>query len=416
MVWGTYIVATILYCASSCLVALVVRTYTQETTVGCLAVLGFVLFPRNTWLMLSGMETPLFMFMVLLAIFLLDKPDMRFDPAIGLVAGLAYLSRPEGVLILVLCVPMRFVMLGLLRELSLRRLVSFLSLGFIAFLIAAPWIAYCLNVTGPPFPDTFYAKVHTPTQYEIDVWSFWWNVWLVEFPFITIAAIAGVYLAAKGRPYTWLLAISLLLFYRLNAPYIALINNARYLVPVFDLLVVTSVPAIVLTLRRILPAPKRPEAKTDLKLLTHFVVIALVVMPLVPGYLAQAPFFGNAVKNINEQQVHIGLWLRENTPENAVLAIHDAGALRFFSDRSVIDLAGLITPAITHGNMTEVETLVYLRNQGCNYFVFFDEVFFYRFYLFGAYEVIYTVHLVDNVISGRDTMSVFLVNWTKTPY
>jgi len=366
--------------------------------------------------MLSGMETPLFMFMILLAVYLLDKPQMKFDPAIGLVAGLAYLSRPEGVLILVLCVPMRFVILGFRRDLSLRRLASFLSIGAVAFLVAAPWIAYCLSVTGLPFPDTFYAKVHTPTQYEIDVWSFWWNVWLLEFPFITIAAITGVYLAAKGRPYPWLLAVSLLLFYRLNAPYIALINNARYLVPVFDLLVITSVPGLVLTLRRILPLPERPKARIDLKILTHAVVIALVVIPLVPGYLAQAPFFGNAVKNINEQQVHIGLWLRENTPEDAVLAIHDAGALRFFSNRSVIDLAGLITPAITHGNMTTIETLVYLRNQGCDYFVFFDELFFYRFFLAGAYEKIYTVHLEDNVISGRDTMSVFFVNWTETSY
>jgi len=378
--------------------------------------LAFVLFPRNTWLMLSGMETPLFVFMVLLSVWLLDKPDVKYDPLIGLVGGLAYLARPEGLFVLIVCVPARFVIICQRRELSLRRLGSFLSIGVVAFLVAAPWIAYCLGVTGLPFPDTFYAKVHTPTQYEIEAWCFWWNVWLAKFPFIIIGGVTGIYLTAKGRPFTWLMALSLLIFYRLNAPYIALINNARYLVPVFDLLVITSVPGCVLLLRRVFSVPKRLKTEADVRLFEYAFVILLVVVPLVPEYLSQAPFFGNAVKNINEQQVRIGLWLDENTPEDAVLAVHDVGALRFFSGRAIIDLAGLISPAITHGNMTTVQTLIYLRDHGCNYFAFFDELFYYRYYLMDAWERIYTVHLLDNVISGRDTMSVFLVNWTRTHF
>ncbi len=150
--------------------------------------------------------------------------------------------------------------------------------------------------------------------------------------------------------------------------------------------------------------------------LTTFVIVGLIMIPLLPQYFGQAPFYGNAVKNINEQQVRIGIWLRYNTPENAVLAVHDAGALRFFSERSIIDLAGLVTPGVVHGNMTVEQTLIYLRHQGCDYFVFFDELFVYGAYLLGAYKTLYTVHLTDNVISGRDTMSVFWVNWSMTSY
>ena len=129
------------------------------------------------------------------------------------------------------------------------------------------------------------------------------------------------------------------------------------------------------------------------------------------------PRWKNAVKNINEQQVNIGKWLVHNTPEDAVLAVHDVGALRFFSNRTIIDLAGLVSPDIMHGNMTATETLQYLKAQGCEYFVFFDELFvFWSFYLHGGYTKLYTVFLPDNVISGRDRMSVWYIDWNNTIY
>ncbi|MFX0108010.1 MAG: hypothetical protein ACFE7R_06990 [Candidatus Hodarchaeota archaeon] len=150
------------------------------------------------------------------------------------------------------------------------------------------------------------------------------------------------------------------------------------------------------------------------------VALAIIVFLLVPTsvhYTIQADIFGNAIKNINEQQVHIGQWLAENTPEDAVFAIHDAGALRFFSNRTVIDLAGLVSPDIIHGNMTVRETLEYLHNHSCNYFVFFDELFeFWGALLGGNYVQLYTIYLPDNIISGRDTMSVFLIDWEGAGY
>ena len=416
LVLGTYVIATVLYCLCTFLVGLVVRSYTGHTVWGFLAMAAFVLFPRNTWLMLSGMETPLFVFMLMLSIYLLDKTEVKYDPLLGVVAGLAYLSRPEGILVCLVCFPMRFLIVTIRRQLTLRRVASFLLAGALALLVVVPWVMYCLSTTGYPLPDTFYAKVHVPNVSEIEAWDFWWSVWLLEFPFITIGVVSGIYLAIKGKPYTWLLGLSLLLLYRFSNPYGALINNARYLVPVFDLLVITAVAGFACLFQRLFTARIRPGTEALVQVAAVFIVIDLVLVPLLPEYFIQAQLFGNAVKNINEQQVQIGIWLRDNTPEDAVFAIHDAGALRFFSGRSVIDLAGLVTPAIVHGNMTVTETLSYLKNHGCDYFVFFDEIFFYWYWLPGAYDKIYTVHLEDNFISGRDTMSVFRVNWSKTSF
>ena len=143
----------------------------------------------------------------------------------------------------------------------------------------------------------------------------------------------------------------------------------------------------------------------------------MLIYPLAPHYLFQASFYGNAVKNINEQQVYIGNWLKANTPEDAVLAIHDAGALRFFSERVIIDMARLISPDITHGNMTRREELVYLKEHNCTHFVFFNDLFpIYSGYLIGAYDVLLTVQLDDNVICGRDKMSVYLIRWEDSQF
>ena len=84
----------------------------------------------------------------------------------------------------------------------------------------------------------------------------------------------------------------------------------------------------------------------------------------------------------------------------------------------MIDFAGLVSPDIIHGNMTDLEKIQYLHDHGCDYIVFFPDLFqyFFRFLPYDSIEIEYTVHLEDNVISGRDTMSVYHIDWERTSY
>ncbi|TXT55698.1 MAG: conserved membrane protein of unknown function [Candidatus Thorarchaeota archaeon] len=413
LIYGTYLIAGLFYFLTTLLVGYIIFNYSERLLIAITGMVGFVIVPRTTWLMLSGMETPLFMFLLVFGVVLLDKKDIRYDPLLGITVGLAFLARPEGV-ILALFVPVRFFLLDREELTNWKRWVSFVLMAVIALLIVSPWIIHCLNTTGYPLPDTFYAKVHTPTEYEIDVWRFWWNIWLIEYPFILIGGILGLALVVNKKPFTWLIAVGLVLLYRLNLPYNALINNGRYLVPVFSFFFITAIVAIAKIAPYILEVDIGIKRPADRQLLTVFVILLVMIIPLLSEYLFQANLFGNSVKNINEQQVYIGKWLSENTPEDAVLAIHDAGAIRFFSNRSIIDLAGLVSPDIIHGNMSSIELLIYLREHGCEYFVFFNELMVYYSFLLGSgLEILLTVHLDDNVISGRDTMSVYYVNWSK---
>jgi hypothetical protein len=416
IVWGTYIISAAFYSMSSFLVGYLIDDYTENKIWGFMGIVAFVLMPRNTWLMLSGMETPVFVFILLLSVVVLDKHEMKYDPILGIIAGLAFLARPEGILVILVLIPARFIILGWKRELSWKRLGSMLLMGGIALVIVAPWILYCISVTGYPLPDTFYAKVGPPTEVGVEAWNIFWNSFLVEFPFIVIGAATGLTLVAKGKPHTWLLAISLTLLYRFTLPYFALINNFRYLIPVFDFFLITAVGGLSIVIKKSAGFLKI-DRKIEKDVLTVGLVFFLLIFPSIPHYMFQASFYGNAVKNINEQQVYIGTWLKNHTPEDAVLAIHDAGAIRFFSNRVIIDMARLISPDITHGNMSHREELVYLKEHNCTYFVFFNELFpIYSGYLIGAYDILLTVHLEDNVISGRDTMSVYLIRWEDSQF
>ena len=39
-------------------------------------------------------------------------------------------------------------------------------------------------------------------------------------------------------------------------------------------------------------------------------------------------------------------WIKNNTAENDVIATHDVGAIGYYSDRKIVDVAGLVTPEL----------------------------------------------------------------------
>jgi hypothetical protein len=416
---GVIIISLVFFVADTFLVGKIVQGYTDGTTWGVVASVLFVFFPRNTWLMLSGMETPLFMFVLLLAIYLLDRKEKKYDLLLGVVAGLAYLSRPEGAIV-ALCIPIRYLILGYRKELDRSRVVTLFLSGVFALAVVSPWLLHCYNTTGYLLPDTFYAKVHPPTADDIAAWDFWWSLFIVRTPFIVVGVFPGIVLLAKGKPYPWLLPVALTVMYRLSTPYASLINNCRYLVPVFGLLVIPAVVAMAYFLRIIFTGIVGIRDDLDLSLLLAVCVTLLLVAPLIPEYQAQSVYYGKAVRTVNDLHVNIGHWMAENTPEDAVFATHDAGAVRFISNRTMIDLAGLVSPDIIHGNMTPQQTLIYLREHGCNYFVYFNAWFTYWTYFlpYGSYEMLYTVHIPEDIHvgGGRPDMSVYQIHWELTPY
>ena len=230
-------------------------------------------------------------------------------------------------------------------------------------------------------------------------------------PFILTGSILGILTLLKKRPYAWLMAIGFFLLYRFTMPYQALINNSRYLVPIFAFLAITSIVAFGIFSTEIrVSTPKLNSEVIRFALVVS--LISLVFVTSVPTYFSQAELFGNAAKNINEMQVDIGFWVDDHTPEDSVIAICDVGAVRFISNRTIIDICGLVTPDITHGNFTMFELVNYLESRDADYLVIFGKwVTFYSYYMYGHIEEVYRVTLLDNRVSGDDVMVVFEITW-----
>ncbi|MFX1472387.1 MAG: hypothetical protein ACFFBM_07785 [Promethearchaeota archaeon] len=417
VVWGTIIISTIFYILCSFLIGMLARKYTGSLAWAIPAILGFVMVPKSSWLMLSGMEFPVFMFMILLSFVLLEKPGWKNDLLLGVIGGLVFLARPEGSFIVAITFPFRLLRVMKHGELDRRRILSIIGMGAIALLVVAPWLLHCLSVTGNPLPDTFYVKLHQSTPEELGLWYSWWTVFLMQLPFLSIGLILGPYLLFRARSPSaaiWVFVVVLILIYQETAAVQALINNTRYLVPLFDLLLLLTIVGIGIIFER---TSRETDSSTVKRLFRYFgVAIALfLLIPSIPWYMEQADLYGNSVKNINEQQVVIGKWINENIPEGEIIAIVDAGALAFFGNRTTIDLVGLTTPDMVHLNLTVREKMIYIRDLGCNYIVTFNRWFWpLQQVLIYGWRILFTVHLHDNVISGADTKSVYFINWSLT--
>ena len=82
--------------------------------------------------------------------------------------------------------------------------------------------------------------------------------------------------------------------------------------------------------------------------------------------------YASSVKHVNDVHRTAGEWLRDSFPQNTVLAVFDVGAIKYFSQLPVVDIAGL----------TDLEVLQYvlagdvipiMRERGAEYLVMIEE-------------------------------------------
>jgi hypothetical protein len=52
------------------------------------------------------------------------------------------------------------------------------------------------------------------------------------------------------------------------------------------------------------------------------------------------------VRNVNDSDVAMALWVRQHVPPGAVIAAQDVGAIGFLTPNPLIDLTGIVTPEI----------------------------------------------------------------------
>jgi arabinofuranosyltransferase len=317
------------------------------------------------WAAYSGMETILFVFLSLLVLerYLAEERPL----VVGLVTGLLTLTRPEGTIMLLLLlidtIARRFTAAQPQTWQQPARGVLALLLGFVV--VVTPYLALNVSVAGNLFPNTFYAK---QAEYQellasLPIWVRWARVALAPLIGAQILLIPGmIYAAYKGLiradrrillPLAWWFALVSLYAVRLPVTY----QHGRYLIPVIPVLLLLGVWGT-----RNLPGLHR---------IVRQVLSISILLLLLIFWVRGAEQYAADVRIIDSELAVAGRWLRAHTPADAVIGAHDIGAVGYFSERFLVDTAGLITPEVVPFIRDEDRVLDFLEQKDVDFVVIF---------------------------------------------
>jgi hypothetical protein len=322
------------------------------------------------WAAGSGMETLGYALLATWILVQLIKAASvgRHWLVIGLLIGLCVWLRPDG---LTLMGPAVLVLL--LADFTWKekiRLGGFLLLGFC--ILFGLYLLFNQVVAGGWWPTTFYAK---QAEYaELKQISFGLRLLqisalpLVGAGVILLPGFGATFVDALRRGKWRLVAVALwipgyfgLYAWRLPVTY----QHGRYLIPVMPIFFILGAIGLFRWVRQ------DPRGLLGSQISKVWPLTGAAVLVLF--WLIGARTYAWDVGVIESEMVQAARWVAVNTPQDSLIAAHDIGALGYFCQRDLLDLAGLISPDVIPIIRDEQALGVYLDSQGADYLVTFPD-------------------------------------------
>jgi hypothetical protein len=394
------------------------------------------------WSALSGMEIPLFILLALQGMILHlrernlsqdgpDRPPLSFG-----VLAVSVLARPEGLALLALAFADRLLVFdreetGLRwRRPAGRRWLQFLiGFGLAACALAGPLLFY--RWAGGSFlPTTFAAKGGALRHYlpDLQYLDLVFSIFFKPQPYMALLAGAGV-LALLERlgtprdrgllPALWLLAVPVA--YSLVSPEGRgqLVGNfGRYYFPFFPVLVLLGVLGLQGAAAAVGPRLRAGRWRLPAGAL----LLALLAWPTASSLFQGLGRYLQNVLNVQDSDVRMARWLAPRLPPDAVLAVNDIGALKFFLPNRVIDLAGIANPEIrramnegaAHGVSDAQVLLAEVERRKPDYLVIFPS-WFPNLASDPAFRPLRVLDIKDNITMGGAQVVLYATPWTRKP-
>jgi tetratricopeptide (TPR) repeat protein len=320
------------------------------------AALFVSLEPKLNLINVSGMETSMFIFFIAAGLLAYQKNNMIL---LGIFLGLAVWCRPDG-LVLWAAVTCDYLILeyrfgkkigkNIIRtdnEMPKKIITAF----SVALIFLASYFLFNYLLSGSILPNTYSAKLEyyhgndRATFLEDEVIKYFTQseFSLFWFPFLigVIGILRSMFKKEKNNLLVFLLFIlGLISVYYIKLPFAH--RFGRYLMPVIPFYIIIAVSGIKIFFDFI--SVKFKSAGMPSFLFIIYLIAACGV--LINGNIKEAEEYTFFCKYHNDRHVAAGKWLKANTNENAVIATHDIGAAAFYSERKIIDMAGLITPEL----------------------------------------------------------------------
>ncbi|HEX9934827.1 MAG TPA: hypothetical protein VGB38_06485, partial [bacterium] len=261
---------------------------------------------------------------------------------------------------------------------SKRRVWTDAAASLIPLFPMAIWIAFCLRTTGHVFPNTFYLKAQSFSlsypKPEIGLQAVTQHG--LVLPWILAAGVCAFCLfcltgrvAYAAPPFVFLVAVPLVyLFAVLGTRGIFLGGYywTRWVDPASILITAAFCIGcgVVLTLAlRDANGPKgrfKSGRRSAARILASFIALTFLLVS-VPNFVASFKDRRNHLASdsraIDIINVQMGKWIEQNTPNGAIVAVNDAGAIRYIGRRHTIDLLGLNNADIAFGRVTLQEAI-----------------------------------------------------------
>lgn len=322
--------------------------------------LFFVFAWHLTWAAVSGMETLLHGLIILAVLGALMSGSRRYL-TFGLLTGLSVWVRPDG---LTLLGPI--ILVALLSEKTWHQRGEAIWKTLIGFgSLVLPYVLFNLALSGNAMPNTFYAK-------QAEYGDFWQSKPLIErisdylwpilaSPFLVLIPSAVIWLIQKIRARNWGTLASLIWVVGYIAIYFASLpayQHGRYIIPALPILYLWGLLGLIHFILS-------PEANKRIAFIWPALTITLCI----------AFTFIGAQQNANDsfwvesEMVATAKWVNQNLPADARLAVHDIGALGFYVENSMVDMAGLITPEVVPFIRDETRLAQYLDANSVDYLI-----------------------------------------------
>ena len=338
------------------------------------------------WAAASGMETIFFAAMGLqLATWyteIAQKPAPALPDVVklGFFVGLLILIRPDG-LVLLLLIIVGLLLLPTSFAGRVRRGGVFVGTAVLPLI---PYFFFNFWASGTIWPNTLYAK---QVEYAVALaqpflarlgqllylslggpasgWRGISSAHLLLLPGLIVAGWRALQADWSKRrlfyllPLLWAGGHVFLYAWRLPVTF----QHGRYLLPITPIWVLYGLSGWVLVLLYSSSESNRTLWLGQQVARLSFTIIMLFF--LLQGALAYA----TEVAIIEGEMVTVAQWLADNTPPDTLIASHDIGAIGYFAERPLLDLAGLISPEVIPLLESELALTQYILASEAQYLV-----------------------------------------------
>lgn len=318
------------------------------------------------WGSVSGMETILFAGLILATLVCLTGHTQRYFIA-GFLTGVSCWIRPDGITLLG---PAIFLAVGLAQSWQAKTKAALTVLAGFTIPFAG-YLLFNISFAGNAWPNTFYAKqaeyailINQPLLLRLA------NLAVLPLIGAGIILIPGFIVtcwkAVQRRDWKimalilWWLGYTLIYALRLPVSY----QHGRYLIPAMPVFFILGLIGTANIVKIKYTTSRLPWFAGKL------ILVSMIGVQLVFG-IKGAVSYGQDVAIIESEMVATAQWMNENTPSDAIIAAHDIGAIGYFSQRRILDLAGLVSPEVIPFIRDETRLAAYLDEQHASYLVTF---------------------------------------------